>query len=172
MELKAFETHPQAVEKKPIEKVMVICSKGTLQDVYAALVLANGALMEGIEANMFFTFFGLAAIQKEKQDHLHTATVGNPAFMDKVPTMVAGLPGFEAFASFMMRKEMDKLDIPPVSEFMEMITAGGGKLYGCKLAADMFHLTRDDFIDDLEDVITVGEFYTLADGDRTHIIFI
>ena len=172
MEVKTFETEAKKVEKKPVEKVCVICSKGALQDVYAALVLANGALMEGIKANMFFTFFGLAAIQKEKQDHLHTATVGNPAFMEKVPTMLAGLPGFEAFASFMMRKEMDKLDIPPVSEFMEMITAGGGKLYGCKLAADMFHLEREDFIDDIEGIITVGDFYNLADGDRTHIIFI
>lgn len=173
MEVKTFETQaPPIEEKKAIEKVMIICSKGTLQDVYAALVLANGALMEGIKADMFFTFFGLAAIQKDKQDHLHTATVGNPAFMDKVPTMIAGLPGFEAFASLMMRKEMDKLDIPPVSEFMEMITAGGGRLYGCKLAADMFHLDRDAFIDDLDDIITVGDFYNLAAGDRTHIIFI
>ena len=89
---------------------MVICSKGNLQDVYAALVLANGALMEGIKADMFFTFFGLAAIQKDKLDHLHTSTVGNPAFMEKIPTMVLGLPGFEALASHMMKKEMDKLD--------------------------------------------------------------
>ena len=172
MEVKSFKTEAEKAKEKPVKKVSVICSKGTLQDVYAALVLANGALMEGIEANMFFTFFGLAAIQKDKQDHLHTATVGNPAFMEKVPTMLAGLPGFESLASFMMRKEMDKLDIPPVSEFLEMITAGGGKLYGCKLATDMFHLERKDFIDDLEGIITVGDFYTLAAGEQSHIIFI
>ena len=164
--------NPDRTDAKPIEKVMVICSKGSLQDVYAALVLANGALMEGIKADMFFTFFGLAAIQKSKQDHLHTATVGNPAFMENVPTMLAGLPGFEAFASHMMKKEMDKLDIPPVSEFLEMITAGGGRLFGCKLAIDMFHLDREDLVDDVEDVITVGDFYQLAAGENTHIIFI
>lgn len=166
------EMREQAVDQKPVEKVCVICSKGTLQDVYAALVLANGALMEGIEAHLFFTFFGLAAIRKEKQDHLHTATVGNPAFMEKVPTVLAGLPGFEALASAMMRREMDNLDIPPVSEFIEMIVAGGGKLYGCKLAVDLFKLRREDFIDALEGIITVGDFYALASGDRTHIIFI
>jgi len=172
MEVTAMEAPRPTKDKRPIEKVCVICSKGTLQDVYAALVLANGALMEGIEANMFFTFFGLAAIEKDRQDHLRTPTVGNPAFMEKVPTMLAGLPGLESVASFMMRREMDKLDIPPVSEFLEMIVAGGGKLYGCKLAADMFKLKREDFIDDLEDIITVGDFYALAGGDRTHIIFI
>ena len=172
MEVSTMKATPEAANKLPIKKVCIVCSKGNLQDVYAALVLANGALMEGIEANMFFTFSGLVAIQKDKQDHLHTATVGNPAFMDKMPTMLAGLPGFEAFASHMMRREMEKLDIPPVSEFLEMIVAGGGKLYGCKLASDMFKLERKDYIDDLEDIITVGDFYALAEGERTHIIFV
>jgi peroxiredoxin family protein len=159
-------------ERHPVKKVLVICSKGTLEDVYAALIMANGALMEGIEASMFFTFFGLDAIHKEKQDHLHTATVGNPALMRHLPTMLGGLPGFEAVVSTMMRKEMDKLDIPPVSEFLEMILAGGGKLYGCKLAVEMFKLDREDFIDDLEDIITVGDMYALAEGEGTQIIFI
>jgi peroxiredoxin family protein len=172
MEIKAFESTAPTAEKKTLEKVLIICSRGNLEDVYAALIMANGALMEGMQANLFFTFFGLAAIQKSKQDHLHTATVGNPAFMDKVPTMVAGLPGFEALASAMMRKEMDKLDIPPVSEFMEMILAGGGQIYGCKLAVEMFKMKREDFIDDLAGIITVGEMYALAAGDRTQILFV
>jgi peroxiredoxin family protein len=161
-----------AAARHPVKKVLVIVSRGSLEDVYAGLVMANGALMEGIEAKLFFTFFGLEALRKERQDHLHTATVGNPAFMAKLPTMVAGLPGFEALASAMMRKEMDRLDIPPVSEFMEMIVAGGGEIYACKLAADMFKLGREDFIDDLAGVITVGEMYALAEGEGTQIIFV
>lgn len=157
---------------RKVEKVLVIVSKGTIEDVYAGLILANGALMEGLEAKMFFTFFGLEALRKDRQDHLHTATVGNPAFMARVPTMVAGLPGFETLASVMMRKEMDKLDIPPVSEFMEMIVAGGGEIYACKLAAEMFKIDEAELIDDLAGVITVGDMYGLADGDGTQIVFI
>lgn len=161
-----------AADPHPVKKVLVICSKGTLEDVYAALVLANGALMEGIEAKMFFTFFGLDALRKDRQDHLHTATVGNPSLMPGVPTMLAGLPGFEALASAMMRREMEKLDIPPVSEFIEMIVAGGGEIYACKLAVDMFKLDPADFIDDLAGVITVGDMYGLAAGEGTKIIFV
>lgn len=160
------------VEKHPVNKVLIICARGTLEDVYASLVMANGALMEGMEAKMFFTFFGLEAIRKGHSDHLHTATVGNPAFMPKMPTVVAGLPGFEAFASSMMKKEMEKLDIPPVSEFMEIIDASGGEIYACKLAADMFHLKKEDFIDEVKDIITVGQMYALADGEATQIIFV
>lgn len=164
----------QLVQDKehPVKKVLVIVSKGTIEDVYAGLIMANGALMEGIESKMFFTFFGMDAIRKEKQDQLHTATVGNPAMMSKVPTMIAGLPGMESLASAMMKKEMDKLDIPPVSEFLDMIVAGGGEIYACMLAAEMFHLTEEDFIDDLAGIITVGDMYALAEGEGTQIIFI
>jgi peroxiredoxin family protein len=163
---------PVNKDKGKLKKVLIICSKGKLEDVYAALVMANGALMEGIEAKMFFTFFGLEAITKKHADHLHTATVGNPAFMPGMPTMVAGLPGFEAFASYMMKKEMDKLDIPNVTEFIQMIDAGGGEIYACKLAADMFHLKEEDFVDEVKGIITVGDMYALAEGEGTQIIFI
>jgi peroxiredoxin family protein len=161
-----------AKESKPVKKVLIICSKGKLEDVYAALIMANGALMEGIEAKMFFTFFGLEAITRRDADHLHTATVGNPAFMPGMPTMVAGLPGFEAFASYMMKKEMDKLEIPQVTEFLQMIDAAGGEIYACKLAADMFHLRKDDFLPEVKGIITVGDMYALAEGESTQIIFI
>ncbi|MEO9964154.1 MAG: DsrE/DsrF/DrsH-like family protein [Reichenbachiella sp.] len=159
-------------EKKPLKKVLVICARGTLEDVYAALIMANGALSEGKEAKMFFTFFGLDAITKAKADHLHTATVGNPAFMRSLPTMVGGLPGFEALASHMMKQEMDKLDIPPVTEFLEMIEAGGGEIYACKLAADMFHIKKEDLVDEVKDIITVGQMYDLAEGDGVQIIYV
>ncbi len=163
---------PAKKEKVKVKKVLIICSKGKIEDVYAALVMANGALMEGMEAKMFFTFFGLEAITKKNADHLHTATVGNPAFMPSMPTMVAGLPGFEAFASYMMKKEMDRLDMPHVTEFLQMIDASGGEIYACKLAADMFHLKKEDLLPEVKGIITVGDMYALADGEGTQIIFI
>lgn len=174
LEMPKTTTTPKAVtnEKKPVKKVLIICSKGKLEDVYAALVMANGALMEGIEAKMFFTFFGLEAITRKHADKLHTATVGNPAFMPALPTVVAGLPGFESFASYMMKKEMDKLEIPHVTEFLQMIDAAGGEIYACKLAADMFHLKKEDFLPEVKGIITVGDMYALAEGEGTQIIFI
>ena len=159
-------------ETTKVRKMLIICSKGSLEDVYAALIMANGALMEGIESKLFFTFFGLNAITKKDADHLHTATVGNPAFMPGLPTLLGGLPGFEALASHMMKKEMDKLDIPPVTEFFQMIEAGGGEIFACKLATEMFHLTKEDLIPEVKDIITVGDMYALADGEGTHILFI
>lgn len=160
---------------QPLKKVLIICAKGTIEDVYAALVMANGAVMEGIEAKMFFTFFGLDAITKKRMNSLHTGTVGNPAMRMPgglpFPTLLGMIPGVEAGVSAMMRSQMDKLDIPPVDEFLELITAGGGEIYACKLAMDMFKLTKDDLCHHVKDVLTVGDFYGLADGTGTQIIF-
>jgi peroxiredoxin family protein len=72
----------------------------------------------------------------------------------------------------MMKKEMEKLDIPPVGEFIEILEASGAKLWACKLAMDMFHLKKEDLVDEISDVITVGDFYSRADGDNTHLLFI
>ena len=162
-------------EEKPLKKVCIICAKGTIEDVYASLVMANGAVMEGIEAKMFFTFFGLDAITKKKMNKLHTGTVGNPAMTMPggipFPSLLGMLPGVEAGVSAMMKKQMEDLDIPPVDEFLDMITAGGGEIYACKLAADMFKLKKEDLSEHVIDIITVGDFYALADGDNTQIIF-
>ena len=162
-------------EEFPLRKVCIICAKGTIEDVYATLVLANGAVMEGIEAKVFFTFFGLDAITKKKMNKLHTAVVGNPAMSMPggipFPTILGMIPFVEAGVSAMMKSQMAKLDIPPVGEFLDMIIAGGGEIYACKLATDMFKLKKEDLTEHVKDIITVGEFYALAGGQGTQIIF-
>lgn len=162
-------------EENPLKKVCIICAKGSIEDVYATLVMANGAVMEGIEAKVFFTFFGLDAITKKQMKKLKTATVGNPAMRMPgglpFPTLLGVIPGVEAGVSWMMKKGMDKLDIPPVGEFLEMITAGGGEIFACKMAAEMFKLKKEDLWDEVIDIITVGDFYAMCGGKNTQIIF-
>ena len=152
---------------QPIEKVSIIVSRGSLEGVYPGLIMANGARMEGIEASLFFTFFGLDAIIKKRRDHLKVATVGNPAM--HMPTVLGAIPGMSSFATSMMKKEMEKIDIPPVGEFITMIHDAGCEIYACKATVDMFHLTRKDFCAEMDDVISVGQFYEKAAGSQ--IIF-
>ena len=151
----------------PIEKVSIIVSKGSLEGVYPALIMANGARMEGIEANVFFTFFGMDAINVKHYEHLKVATVGNPGL--HIPTMVGGLPGMASLVTRQMSRKIEELDIPPIPEFVTLLADSGAKLYACKASVEMFGLTRADFIEELEGIITVGEFYGLAGGGQ--IIF-
>jgi len=150
-----------------IEKVSVIISKGSLEGIYPGLIMANGARAEGIEANLFFTFFGLDAIHRKRIDHIKVATVGNPGM--HMATMVGGLPGMSALATHMMEKTMSEIDIPPIPEFLELIADTGAGMYACQASVDMFKLTKDDFIEQVQEIITVGEFYEKAAGGQ--IIF-
>jgi peroxiredoxin family protein len=150
-----------------IKKVSIIVSKGGLEGIYPGLIMANGARMEGIEANMFFTFFGLDAVTKKRMGKIKVATVGNPGM--HMPSILGILPGFSALATAMMQKTMDKLDIPPIPEYVEMAADAGCKLYACKMSVDMFKLKMEDFCPQVDSIITVGKFYEIAAGGE--IIF-
>jgi peroxiredoxin family protein len=155
------------VAPEPIKKVSIVVSKGSLEGIYPALIMANGARAEGMEANLFFTFFGLDAVHKKRIEHIKVSTVGNPGM--HIPTLIGALPGMSALATHMMAKKMDDLDIPPISEFIEMISDTGAGLYACLASVDMFGLSKDDFVEQVDDIITVGDFYELAAGGQ--IIF-
>jgi peroxiredoxin family protein len=159
--------HLELPEPKTIDKVAIVISKGSLEGIYPGLIMANGARMEGIDADVFFTFFGLDAIRKDRQTHVHVATVGNPGL--HMPTLLGALPGLSALATKMMQRQMETLDIPPIPEFVELIADSGVGLYACKASVDMFKLTKEDFVPEVQGIITVGEFYGLAAGGE--IIF-
>ena len=144
-----------------ITKVSIVVSKGSLEGIFPALIMANGARAEGMEANLFFTVFGLDAVHEKR---IEVSTVGNPGM--HIPTMIGGLPGMSALATHMMTKKMSELDIPPIDEFIEMIGETGAGMYACKASVDMFDLTEDDFVEQIQDIITVGEFYDKAAGGQ------
>lgn len=48
--------------------------------------------------------------------------------------------------------------MPPVGEFLEILSDSGCKLRTCKLAVDMFYLKEEDLIDDLDGILTIGDF--------------
>lgn len=150
-----------------IEKVSIIMSQGSLEGVYPGLIMANGARAEGIEANLFFTFFGLDVIHAKRHEHIKMATVGNPGL--HFATWAGGLPGVSTLMTHYMEHKMAALDIPSIPEFVEMIADSGCGLYACKMSVDMFGLEKNDFIPQVQDIITVGEFYALAAGGE--IIF-
>ncbi|HEV8103632.1 MAG TPA: DsrE/DsrF/DrsH-like family protein [Gaiellaceae bacterium] len=161
------EPKTMTTEPETIEKVSIVVSKGSLEGIYPGLIMANGARMEGIQADLFFTFFGLDAIRKDRYEKIKVATVGNPGM--HLPTWVGAIPGFSALATRMMNRQMEKIDIPPVPEFIELVADSGTNLYACKATVDMFGLSMDDFVPQVDEIISVGEFYEKAAGGQ--IIF-
>ncbi len=149
-------------------KLCLICSKGTIDMAYPGLVLANAALMEGIDVTMFFTFWGLDMVNKKKMTHLKATPLGNPSM--GMPNIVGVLPGVTAMASTMMKKEIEKLDFPPVDEFLEMVSDAGAEMYACKMSMDMMKLTKDDLCEQINDVVGAMEFMEMSEGAQ--VLFI
>lgn len=150
-----------------IEKVSIIISKGSLEGIYPGLIMANGARAEGIEANLFFTFFGLDAIHAKRLEHIKVAAVGNPGM--HMASLIGVLPGMSAIATHMMEKKMEKFDIPDIPEFIELIGDTGAGIYACKASVDLFGFSEGDFVAQVQGIIAVGEFYEKAAGGQ--IIF-
>lgn len=160
-------------------KVAFICSKGDLDMAYPALVMGWAALGNGIDVTMFFTFWGMDIINKARQDHLELAPVGHTSMkMDMmgvhghlgIPNALAVLPGMTAVATKVMKDKMSSLEIPTVSEYIQMLLDGGAKMYACKMSVDMFGLKKEDFVDGVEGIVTAGDFMDMTEGAQ--VIFI
>lgn len=149
-------------QQSEVRKVGIICSKAGLDEVYPSLILANGARQAGIEAFIFFTFYGLDAITSSKVDRLHVNMAGNAA--SPIPTMIAGLPGMDSLAAAMMRRQLKELDLPDVHEMITTLHQSGARIYACELAMKMFKRSREDLLEEVDDVITVGDFYDMTVG--------
>lgn len=161
-------------------EIAFICSKGNLDMAYPALVMGWAALGNGIDVTIFFTFWGLDLINKNRVDHLQVAPVANTSMkmsmmgIDSgnlgIPQMMGVLPGMTAFATKLMKDKMDKLQVPPVREYLQMLVDAGAELYACKMSVDMMELTMDDFVDGVIDIVTAGDFMDMTEGAQ--VIFI
>jgi peroxiredoxin family protein len=157
--------------KKKRRKLCLICSKGSLDMAYPPLILANSARMSGIDVDLFFTFWGMDIITKAKLDKLHVAVVGNPNMHPSfhIPSVVGVLPGMASMASSMMRKEIEALDMPPVGEFLEILSDSGANLYACQMSMDMMKLEEKDLV---ENASVVGAMEFLEIAEDAQVMFI
>ncbi|GAB2739589.1 DsrE/DsrF/DrsH-like family protein [Nocardioides pakistanensis] len=153
---------PSFDEEETDRKLAIICSKGSLDMAYPGLILGNAALGEGVEVHMFFTFWGFDMITKKTMNDLKFTPLGNTA--THMPQGLGGIPGVTHFATSKLKKSLEELDIPSVPDFLDQIVASGGHLWGCRLSADMNHLTEADLYDDLDGVINASDFIEMTEG--------
>ncbi len=124
--------------------------------------------MSGIDVDLFFTFWGLEIISKDKMKKLKVSPVGNPSM--HMPTMVGGLPGMASMATAMMKRQIDKLDFPEVDEFLEIVHDSGARIFGCKMSADMMGIEEEDLVEYADGIIGAMEFLEYSEGAQ--ILFI
>jgi len=143
-------------------KLAIICSKGNLDMAYPGLILANAALGEGVEVDLFFTFWGFDMITKSRMGELKFTMLGNTA--THMPQGLGGLPGMTAVATHQMRKQIHDIGVPDVPEFLDQIADSGGHLWACRLSAEMMQLDESDLYDKVEGIISATDFIEKTAG--------
>lgn len=158
-------------------KIAFICSKGNLDMAYPALIMANGALGEGIEVHIFFTFWGMDMVNKNTMNRLKFTPMGNTAmhppgrhFRISMPQWLSGLPGMTWIATRMLKKQIKDQGVPPVPEFLDHLVESGAQLWACKMSVDMMELTMEDMHDGVTDIINVTAFMELSNDAQ--VIFV
>ncbi|MGC3995959.1 MAG: DsrE/DsrF/DrsH-like family protein [Propionicimonas sp.] len=157
-------------------KLVIICSKGNLDMAYPGLILGTAALGEGIETHLFFTFWGLDMITRERMDDLKFTPLGNTAMhlvqapRMPIPALAGAIPGMTGMATKMMRKQIADLEIPTVPELLEQVVEMGGHLWACRMSFDMMNLTEADLFDGVEAVISATDFMEISEGGQ--VIFV
>jgi len=149
-------------------KIAFVLSKGNLDMAYPGLIMANGALGEGIEVHLFFTFWGMDIINTKTMGKLKFTILGNPA--THMPQGLGGIPGMTTMATRQMKKQIADLDVPEVPEFLQLLVDSGAHLWACKMSVDMMGLDPEDLFDGVDDVINVTEFMELS--ENAQIVFI
>ena len=134
------------------KKMTIIASKGTLDMAYPPLILATTAAAMDVEVTIFFTFYGLDVIKKGNADKLKVSPLGNPAMPMPmpIPTLVASLPGMEAFATAMMKSMCKKHGVASIGQLLDLAKESGVKLIACQMTMDLFGYKKEELVDGVE----------------------
>ncbi|MFQ5508342.1 MAG: DsrE/DsrF/DrsH-like family protein [Leptospirillia bacterium] len=146
---KALAEH-EAAQGGQLDRIAIVASKGSLDMAYPPLILATTAAAMGMEAGIFFTFYGLDIINKKKNAHLQVPSLANPAMPVPVPNIIGALPGMTMAATMMMKNWMGRVNLNSIPEFLEMALDLDCKLIGCQMTMDVMGTSKEDMIDGIE----------------------
>ncbi len=121
-------------------------SKGTLDQAYPPLILATTAASLGWEAGIYFTFYGLDILHRERLEKLKVASLANPAGPIQLPNLLGALPGATVAATQVMKKWMKDARMPNVPEFIEMAQGLGVRFFACATTMGVMGVEESDLI--------------------------
>ncbi len=118
------------------EKAGFICVKDTLDGVYPSLVLGINAARQGMESKIFYSFLGLNLVLKGGVDRAKFFPAG----------IMGAIPGMTTIATGMMKKKIDKANMPSLAELQEMAQLESVELIACKMTVDMMEIDESKLI--------------------------
>jgi peroxiredoxin family protein len=131
-------------------KIAIIASKGTLDMAYPPLILASAAAALDMEAQIFYTFYGLNIIHKQKMDNLKVFPHGNAGMPGPFQGFLGTLPGMPTMATMMMKSMMAKHNVLSIRKLVDICMMSEVKMIACQMTIDLFGMQQSDFVDGVE----------------------
>ncbi len=172
----------ERLEKRLIEReeaktpsLTIIATKGTLDMAYPPFVLASAAAAMGWDVTVLCAFYGLGLLKKDLD--LKISPLGNPAMPMKSPYgpkwfqnldmpspnfLMSNIPGFESFATGMMKKGFENTGVASIEELREASLEAGVKLMACPMTMDLFGWKQEDMIPEITDWLGAGAVLPMA----------
>jgi len=146
-------------------RLALVASKGTLDQAYPPLILATTAVSLGWEVGIYFTFFGLDILHKERFESLKVASLANPAGPLQVPNLLGAVPGATKLATRTMKKWMEKSSMPTIPEFIDMARDSDVTFFACATTMGIMDVSESDLIEgcDIAGAAAFLEFAATAD---------
>ena len=158
-----------AFKKDPAAKrACIIASKGTLDWAYPPLILSTAAAAAGMDAAVFFTFYGLNIIHRDFESKLKVSPVANPAMPMPVPMpdLVTALPGMTGMATMMMKSMFSKKGVATIRELLDVARESGVRLIACQMTMEVFGYDKSEFLDGVE---FGGAAAFLSEARKSHV---
>ncbi len=164
------------LKAKRTPSMTIIATKGTLDWAYPPFILASTAAALGWDVSVFFTFYGLELLKKDVSK-LQVSPLGNPAMPMKMPMGPKGfraikwnipnviqsfVPGYEAFATKMMKKTVKNSGVATVAELRALCIEAGVNLIACQMTVDLFGYKHEDFIPEVKEYCGAATFLPMA----------
>ena len=128
------------------EKITIIVHSGDMDKVQSALIIANGALAMGMEASLYFTFWGLQRLKK--------------GGLEKGPLSRMNMLGL---GKWMVKRKMKKTGAVSMERLLQDLVELGGKIFACDMTMDIMGIKKEDLRTDLiSEYCAVGTYITEA----------
>ena len=141
--------------KTPQEKVVLIVQSGDMDKLYSALIIANGALAMGLEATLFFTFWGLERLKKNN--------------LEKGPL---SRMNFLGVGRWLMKKRMRQAKVASLERLLSDFKELGGKVVACEMTMEIMGLSPEDLRQEMIDEYGAVGTYIQEARDAAITLFI
>lgn len=142
-------------ERKTAKRLALVASKGSLDMAYPPLILATSAAAMDWEVGVFFTFYGLDILNRNKVGSLQVAPLGNPAMPAPVgnihvPNFIGAIPGMTSIATSMMQGWMNRAKVPAVTELLDIARESDVNLFACTTTMGVMGVKEEEIVEGVQ----------------------